>query len=996
MTAPNISSRLPRQPGEVIDRTRSLEFTWNGRAYQAFEGDTIVSALAAAGERVFSRSLKYRRPRGLLTATFHDPGCLLQVDDEPNVRGAHRLVTSGMEVSAQAVWPSLKVDAKAASRLAGRFLSAGFYYKTFMRPKPLWPAYEAVLRRFVNAGAVSPSTPRHERDKRHAHPDVLVAGGGPAGMAAAVAAARAGARVMLAEEEHQLGGHLRWGGESERAAVSELAAQVAAEPGIEVLLNAAVIGRYDGNLVAVLDRGPDGAESERLIRARAKTFIAAPGLIERPYVVAGNDLPGVMLSTAVRRLVSLYAVRPGQRAVVLTANADGDAAVEDLRRAGVEVARVEDARTGGDIIKILGTNGVRAARLSDGSTVDCDLVVTATGWTAPTSLLNMAGNRPVYDRKAARFFPDAATLPPDVLVAGGIAGDGTLDQLLAHAKATGAEAARRARAVARARAAAVPTRPAPPAGALPAGALPAGESPANEPPANEPAPLPALPVYPHPELFRGQTHGIVDFSEDVSSRDLAGAVAEGFSGVELAKRFTTATMGPAQGKLETVNAVAVVAQAAGLSIAQAGTTTWRPPYVPVTLGALAGRPAEPERRSPMQDWHEAHGARPLLAGAWVRPDSYGDPAAEVRNVRERVGIIDVTPLGKLDLRGPDVPELLNLLYVNKWSKLGIGRVRYGVMCAEDGVVLDDGVTGRLGPEHYLMSTTSSGAAAIWEWAEHWKQTAHPDWQVAITPVTTAYASINVAGPASRELMRRLTEGVDLGPEAFPYMNVRSGRIAGAGNCVLWRIGFTGELSYELHVPAGYGLHVWEALLATGKDLGVAPFGVEAQRILRLEQGHFIVGQDTDGLTRGFSAGLGPLVKLDKTDFLGQPELAWQQAAGDGAAGDRAAGDRAAGDGAAGDRTAGDGPRLVGLQPVDGSVVPEEASLVMEGRRIAGRITSSRMSPTLGRSVCLAQVLSRLAGPGTLVTVRLPSGQEIEARVTPQLAHHDPEGTRSHG
>jgi sarcosine oxidase, subunit alpha len=970
MTAPRISNRLPRQPGEVIDRTRSLEFTWNGRACQAFEGDTIVSALAAAGERVFSRSLKYRRPRGLLTASFHDPGCMLQVDDEPNVRGAHRLVTSGMEVSAQAVWPSLKVDAKAASRLAGRFLSAGFYYKTFMRPKPLWPAYEAVLRRFVNAGAVSPSTPRHERDKRHAHPDVLVAGGGPAGMAAAVAAARAGARVMLAEEEHQLGGHLRWGGEAERAALAELAAQVAAEPGIEVLLNAAVIGRYDGNLVAVLDRGPDGAESERLIRARAKTLVAAPGLIERPYVVAGNDLPGVMLSTAVRRLVSLYAVRPGQRAVVLTANAGGDAAVGDLRRAGVEVARVEDARTGGDIIKILGTNGVRAAQLSDGSTVECDLVVTATGWTAPTSLLNMAGNRPVYDPKAARFFPDAGSLPPDVLVTGGIAGDGTLDQLLAHAKATGAEAARRARAVARARAAAVPTRAAPPA---------------DEPSADQ-TPLPSLPRYPHPELFRGQTHGIVDFSEDVSSKDLAGAVAEGFSSVELAKRFTTATMGPAQGKLETVNTVAVVAQAAGRSVAQTGTTTWRPPYVPVTLGALAGRPAEPERRSPMQDWHEAHGARPLLAGAWVRPDSYGDPAAEVRNVRERVGIIDVTPLGKLDLRGPDVPELLNLLYVNKWSRLGIGRVRYGVMCAEDGVVLDDGVTGRLGPEHYLMSTTSSGAAAIWEWAENWKQTAHPDWQVAITPVTTAYASINVAGPASRELMRRLTEGVDLGPEAFPYMNVRSGRIAGVGDCVLWRIGFTGELSYELHIPAGYGLHVWEALLAAGKDLGVAPFGVEAQRILRLEQGHFIVGQDTDGLTRGFSAGLGSLVKLDKTDFLGQPELAWQQAAGNGTAGDEAAGNAAAGG----------GPRLVGLQPADGSVVPEEASLVMEGTRIAGRITSSRMSPTLGRSVCLAQVPSRLAEPGTLVTVRLPSGQEIEARVTPQLAHHDPEGTRSHG
>src|SRR5690348_7726117 len=355
--------RLEPQPGEVIDRDAPLTFRWNGRAYPGYQGDTIVSALAAAGERVFSRSFKYHRPRGLLTASYLDPGCTMQVGDEPNVRGAHRLVAEGMDVRSQNTWPSLRFDVKAANQLAGAFLPAGFYYKTFIKPQRLWPAYSSVLRRFSSGGVTSADSPHGYYDKRYAHPDVLVAGGGPAGMAAAVAAARAGARVMLAEEEHQLGGHLRWGGEAERAALAELAAQVAAEPGIEVLLNAAVIGRYDGNLIAVLDRGPNGAESERLIRARAKTFVAAPGLIERPYVVAGNDLPGVMLSTAVRRLVSLYAVRPGQRAVVLTANADGDAAVEDLRRAGVEVARVEDARTGGDIIKILGTNGVRAAHL---------------------------------------------------------------------------------------------------------------------------------------------------------------------------------------------------------------------------------------------------------------------------------------------------------------------------------------------------------------------------------------------------------------------------------------------------------------------------------------------------------------------------------------------------------------------------------------------------------------------------------------------------------
>jgi sarcosine oxidase subunit alpha len=773
-------------------------------------------------------------------------------------------------------------------------------------------------------------------------------------MAAAVAAARAGATVLLVEEEHQLGGHLRWGDGADLAALADLAGQVSAEPAIEVLTDAVVLGRYDGNWTAVVERrgAAGGGEAERLVKARAKALVAAPGLIERPYVFAGNDLPGVMLSTAVRRLINLYAVKPGERAVVLTANAAGDAAVADLKRAGVEVARVEDARLGGDIAAAHGRGGLRWVRVADGTRVDCDLLVIAAGWTAPVTLLTMAGDRPVYNPRAARFFPDPSLLPSDVLVTGGIAGDGSLAELTRHAAAVGSEAARRAAQVARARLLAAPAR----------------RGPVPPEPAGEPVALPRLPIDPHPALFEGLTNGFVDFSEDVTGKDLRAAVAEGYDSAELAKRFTTATMGPLQGKLEAVNTIAVVAAAAGIPIAEAGTTTWRPPYAPVTLGALAGPALDPVRYSPMQPWHEAHGAVPLVAGAWIRPDHYGDPAAEARNVRERVGLIDVTPIGKLDLRGPDVPRLLNLLYVNKWSKLEIGRVRYGVMCADDGVVLDDGVTGRLGDDHYLMSTTSSGAARIWEWVENWLQTEHPDWTVHVTPMTTSYASMNVAGPHARRLIERVTEGVDLSNEAFGYMHVRTGRVAGVGDCVLWRIGFTGELSYELHVPAGYGLHVWEALLAAGRDLGAAAFGVEAQRMLRLEKGHLIVGQDTDGLTRGFSAALDWAIKLDKDDFAGKPELAWQAA--DGA-----------------------GPRLVALQPVDTGVVPAEASLIVDGGAIVGRVTSSRMSPTLGRPVCLAQVEARLATPGGEVTVRLPSGRLVGARVMPQLAHVDPDGGR---
>ena len=932
MSPDTVSRRLPHQPGELIDRDRSYTFNWDGRTYPALQGDTIVSALLASGVSVFSRSFKYSRPRGVLTASFLDPGCTVQVDDEPNVRAGHRRVAPDVDVRPQNVWPSLQHDLKSANRLVGRFLTAGFYYKTFIKPQRLWPAYQRILSRFAAGGVASPLSVHGYYDKRYVHVDVVVAGAGPAGMAAAVAAAEAGSSVLLVEEEYEIGGHLRWGDEAALAALSELRALVAAQPLIEVLTNTVVTGRYDGNWIAVLQRSVEHA-TERLLKVRAVCLVVAPGLIERPFVFAGNDLPGVMLSTAARRLINLYAVKPGERAVVLSANNEGDAAAADLARVGVDVVRVLDARRGQTLRRATGRGRVQAVELEDGSTVAADLLVTATGWTAPTSLVNMAGDRPVWNAEAARFVP-SGDLPPTVLVAGGLSGDGPTEELVGHGRSVGVLAATRAQGQ--------PGRPVAP-----------------------------LPLQPHPWLFRASTHGFVDFSEDVSSKDILAAAKEGYDSSELVKRFTTATMGPSQGKLETINTVAILGEAVGRHISELGTTVWRPPYAPISLGALAGRIFEPTRVSPMQGWHETHGAVPLLAGQWVRPDSYGDATAEARNVRQNVGIIDVTPLGKLDLRGPDVPKLLNLVYVNKWNRLEVGAVRYGVMCAEDGVVMDDGVTGRLAEDRYLMSTTSSGAATVWESLENWLQTAHPDWQVHVTPVTTAYASINVAGPHSRELMQRLVEGVDLSNEAFPYMKVREGRIAGVDDCVMWRIGFTGELSYEIHVPASYGLHVWEALLSEGADLGIKPFGVEAQRVLRLEKGHLIVGQDTDGLTLAHSAGLGSLVKLDKDDFSGKPELTWHA-----------------------EHAITTAPRLVALQPHDPRVVPPEASqIITTSGRILGRITSSRMSPTLGHGVCLAQLAAESAAPGTTVTIRLPSGIDVTATVREDLAFVDPEGAR---
>jgi sarcosine oxidase subunit alpha len=946
-------NRLPPQPDEVIDRSRPVGFTWNGRPVKGYEGDVIVSALLAAGHAVVSRSFKHHRPRGPMTASFLDPNTMVQVDDEPNVRAGHRRIRGGMAVSAQNVWPSLEVDARAANGLIGRFLAPGFYYKTFMKPAPLWPLYSKVLRRFASGGTVSEEIPKDRYDARFAHPDVLVAGGGPAGMAAALAAADEGASVMLVDEEPQLGGYLRYttGCTEVRA---DLVRRVEAHPGIEILTDSVVTGRYEHNWVAVMQRSHPGT-TERLIKARAKSLVVAAGKVERPYVFEGNDLPGVMLSTGVQRLINLYGVRPGSRAVVLTANETGDAVAQDLQRAGVELAAVVDAREGHDIVRATGSKRLRQVDLSDGRTVDADLLVTAVGWTTPTSLLNMAGVKPNYRPEAGRFIPDS--LPHDVLATGGVGGDGSIDELIAHGTAIGRIAARRGLAVKSSWRAAIPSIE----------HVDVIDRGAEVPPELQPEP--------HLELYRAATHGFVDFSEDVKSKDLISAAREGYDSMELSKRYTTATMGPIQGKLEVGNAVAVHADAIGASIAEVGTTTWRPPYAPVSLGALAAATHHVERVTPMQSWQDVHGGVRMRAGAWWRTDHYGDPPAEVTNVRTNVGIIDVSPLGKIDLRGSDVTRLLEFVYTNRWSKLGMGKVRYGVMANEDGVVMDDGVTARLGEDHYYMTTTSGGAGRIWNWLDDWLQTSFPDWDIRMTAVTDGYAGINVAGPRSRELLARLTD-IDVSANTFPYMSVKVGTVAGVAGCRIMRIGFTGELSYEVHVPAGFGLYLWETLMEVGADLGIRPFGVEAQRILRLEKGHFIVGQDTDGLTQGFGLGIDGLMKLDKPDFAGKPELVWQQQRNDH-------------------------KRLVAIQPVDPDVVPHEACQLIDGSdtggwEIVGRITSSRYSPTLGRSIGLAHVVPGYAVPGTEIVVRLTDGSDSVVRVMEHHAHFDPKGARLRG
>ena len=922
-------NRISPQSAEVIDRSKTISFKWCGRPYPAYGGDTIISALAACGERIFSRSFKYHRPRGILSATYFDPNCIVQCDDEPNVRGTHRRVTAGMNVTPRNAYPSLQFDLKSANAMLSRFLSPGFYYKTFIRPSGGWAFYRHIFRAFVAGGKTLNTRPGTYYDKRYTHPDVLIAGGGPAGMATAISAARAGAQVLLVEEEPELGGHLRWSGEPSLETLRELRAEVNAEPSIEVLTDSVVAGRYADNWIAIVQRNLPGIH-ERLIKARAGILVVAAGLIERPFIFEGNDLPGVMLASAARRLINLYAVKPGTRSVVLSANPEGDAAAKDLERVGVEVVARIDARRGERITRAIGRRGLREAELNGGRRVECDLLITSCGWTAPTSLLNMAGDRPVYNGIAARYLP-GGKLPDEVMVTGGLCGDGNLEELIQHGYATGVSAAAKVFG--------------------------------RKVPIVNPLRLDA-----HPALFHGSTHGFVDFSGDVTSNDLASAAEEGFDSIELLKRYTTTTMGPAQGKLETVNSVAILSEATNRTIAEIGTTTWRPPYVPITLGALAGRRFEPIFRSPMHDWHFSHGAKQMVAGLWIRPAHYGDANAEVLNTRRSVGIVDVTPLGKFDLRGPDAVNLLNRIYFKQWTEIPVGAVRYGVMCGDDGVVFDDGVVARISRDHYFITTTSSGSANVVELIEGLVQD-RQDWRVYVTPILAGLASINVAGPLSRKLLTRVVEGLDLSASAFPHMRVRAGTIAGVADCYLLRLGFVGELSFELHVPASYGLYVWEKLLEAGADLGVGPFGIEAQRIMRLEKGHPIIGQDTDGLTPALSLGL-PLPKnLDGRDFSGLPEILWQ-------------------------KEDSSYPRLVGLRLLDrATTVPEGSQLLDASGKIAGRVTSSCISPSLGRSIALALVAPSLAAPGIAVRVHLPNGTDVAAEVTASRAQFDPEGTR---
>jgi sarcosine oxidase subunit alpha len=947
-----------------------ITFTFDERPIEAYEGDTVAAALFAVGVRIFSRSFKYHRPRGLLCCAGRCPNCLMNVDGTPNVRTCVTPARAGMQVRHQNAWPSLDRDALSVIGRIERLLPVGFYYKTFIHPRALWPVYEHVLRNVGGIGVVQRGSRPEGYHHEYRATEVAVIGGGPAGMAAALAAAQAGCRVVLVEEQDALGGMLRV--EQPEQAV-ELAAALEAA-GVTIWTGAVAFGAYEGRQLGV-QRG------KTLVELRYGRLVLATGAFERPALFAGNDLPGIMLGTGAQRLIRLYGVRPGRRAVVATSHDGGLELAAQLAAAGVEVAAVVDARPasgegsprGGEgswpshaeatVARAYGGRHLAGVEIAaaDGASrrIPCDLLCLSLDREPATSLLAQAapgaGNPGALRWDETRGVYGLGEGEDEVLAAGSVAGAATLDQCLALGEAAGRAAGRQLSALGARRSA--PTK-----------------SPASRPAQQD---LSALAERRAPSAER---RTFVCLCEDVTEKDIAQAVAEGFDHIETLKRYATASMGPCQGKMCRAAVSALCARETGQSAAQVGRSRSRPPSQPVTLGALGAAHAAPVRLTPMHHRHVALGARFLDMGEWKRPEVYTSVADECRVVRERVGLIDVSTLGKLEVVGRDAPALLDRIYTNRCSDLRPGRVRYGVICDDAGIITDDGTFARLGEERWFLTTTTSGVEAMDQSLRWWAVPAPGEEPrcLHVTNRTAGLAAVNLAGPRSRELLAPLTD-LDLSAAAFPYLAAREGTVAGVP-ALLLRIGFVGELGYEIHYPAEYGAALWDTLLEAGRAFGILPFGVEAQRILRLEKQHLIVGHDTDALSNPLDAGMPWIVKWDKGEFVGRPSLL------------RVRSERREGAAEVGPDTL--QPRLVGFEIADRTVVlPEGSQVVQEGRPV-GRVTSYRSSPTLGKGIGLAWVPEEAAREGAWIRIAGPAGQ-LSATVTLR-PFYDPEGRRVRG
>lgn len=993
-----MSVRLPQ--GGRIDRRRPLQFRFNGRSYQGLEGDTLASALLANGVSMVARSWKYHRPRGILSAGVEEPNALVQLFDGkrtvPNARMTEVSLVEGLSATSIHAKPSIEFDTGAVNGWFSRLIPAGFYYKTFMASQAAWHFFEKHIRAASGLG-VSPTEHDPDRyDKRFAHCDVLVVGAGIAGLTAALNAARAGVRVMLCDEQSEPGGWLLSSAEPIDGVpaaqwVEQALAELHALPDVVVLPRTTAFGYQDHDLVTLVQRRGDHLPEhlapvfrERLWRVRAKQVVLATGAHERPLVFSNNDLPGIMLANAVSTYIRRYAVLPGQRAVVFTNNDAGYDAALALKAAGAHV-QVVDARAqasgslsqqarqqgiavmnGHAITQAHGRKRVSAVsvqaidaqeRLSgQAREIPCDLVALSGGFSPVIHLHCQAGSKAVWDDAQAAFLP--GTSAQSEIAAGACAGQLTLKDC---ADGGASAAAQALTALGRTANTAAP-QVAPQS---------AGE-------------IRPLWLVPHPKPVSRAPKQFVDLQNDVAASDIHLAVREGFESIEHVKRYTAMGFGTDQGKTGNINGMGIVAQALGKAIPQVGTTTFRPNYTPVTFGAIAGLELgdafDPVRTTAMHDWHVQHGALFEDVGQWKRPwyypkngeDLHAAVARETLAVRQGVGTLDGSTLGKIDIQGPDASVLLNWVYSNAWSKLEIGKCRYGLMLDENGMVFDDGVTVRLAENHYLMHTTTGGAARVLAWMERWLQTEWPHLKVHLTSATDHWSTAIVAGPKSRAVLQKICSDVDFDDAAFPFMSYREGTVAGKKARIM-RISFSGERCYEVNVASPDGLHVWQAIHEAGAPFNITPYGTETMHVLRAEKGYIIIGQDTDGSVSPVDLGMGGLVTKTK-DCLGKRSLSRE---------DTARRDR---------------KQLVGLLSDDPQLVLSEGAQILDRMPtgptapMVGHVTSSYMSPTLGRSIAMALVKGGHDRMGEQVVISMKGGRTATATIASPV-FFDPKAER---
>ncbi|MEP1521916.1 sarcosine oxidase subunit alpha family protein [Ascidiaceihabitans sp.] len=993
--------------GRLLNKTNAMNFTFNGRTLRGFEGDTLASALLANDQMLVGRSFKYHRPRGIVASGAEEPNGLVNLGEggkfEPNQRVTTTELFDGLTSKSQNHWPSLEFDVGAVNSKLSRFMPAGFYYKMFIHPRPLWKhVYEPFIRHAAGLGAAPKDRDVDTYEHFYAFCDVLVVGGGVAGLQAALSAAEAGADVLLLEQTAHLGGRAPVdGGEIDGADtesfVTQIVAKLEAMDNVKIRTRTMGSGVYDHGYVLGYERLTDHDPAkqgprQRLWRIRAGHIVTATGAIERPLSFAGNDIPGVMLASAVRDYAVNFGVSLGDRTVVVTNNDDAYRTAIALKHAGLDVPAILDARVltqdsalmvqakalgirvmpGHGVSMVQGGKRVTGvavcSQAGEGAVLEeigCDVVAMSGGWSPVVHLWSHCGGKLTWDTEQASFRPDPARAPIGdkgqgfVTAAGSANGEMDLGAILSDARSAGIAAAKDAGHGGKASA-------------------------APEAVTDDEAPMMPVWLMPQGAGYKLRSKAWLDYQNDVKVSDVQLAAQEGFESVEHAKRYTTLGMATDQGKLSNINGLAILSDSLNQPIPQTGTTTFRPPYTPISMGSIAGEAKahvfQPVRRTPMYDWHDSNGADWEPVGQWRRPYAYvrdGESVhdavmRETKNTRDNMGLLDASTLGKIIVKGPDAGKFLDMMYTNMMSNLKIGKCRYGLMCSENGFLIDDGVVARIDDDTWLCHTTTGGAESIHGHMEEWLQTEWWDWNVYVANVTEQYAQVAVVGPNARKALEALG-GMDVSADALGFMEWKDGTLGGF-DVRAYRISFSGELSYEIAVPASQGQAFWDALMAVGDALGVMPYGTECLHILRAEKGFIMIGDETDGTVIPQDLGLNWAISKKKEDFLGKRAQERDHMVSDKRW------------------------RLVGLETTDGSTLPDGAYAVGAGtnangqRNMIGRVTSSYHSPNLGKGIAMGLVLNGPERMGDIITFPGTEGKDYTAKIVNPV-FFDPEGAK---